>query len=609
MKSVEVPVLGDTLAEGYEFFQVTLSNPRGGSIDRQTATVTIQDDDPALSASIDSPTVVEGSVGGTVTFHVTLSQPSENIVGVAYTSSFTGPQALGVALPWGDFGPQSGDLVFAPGEVSKEITFDYYGDPFTEGDETFAVTITPITGGLGIGTGTGTATIIDDDPTSGTLSVTATAFGYADDAGANGSFETLAGLDEDSIPVARTPGQFERRSLFEFDVRPVVEGQVTYALLTLSLGPTQAADVAVVGYAGNGALELADATRAATDLAAFQHVGSAGRRTLILDRATVLALTGGSDWLGIRLQPGAAAGSVTVGTPFGAVSRAPALTFRTDAAPVPTIEVSDSEAAESVNPPPLNYTTPFGVYLDAPTTIPVTVSYATADGTATAGADYLARSGTVTFEPGETRRVVSIPIVNDDVYELDETVVLNLSEPSFGTIADPQGLGTIRNDDAAPTFRATGVAVDEGNAGTTPATFTISLTGATAVPATVTYATIDAQARAGSDYTAASGTLTFAPGETSKTVTIDVLGDLMFESDESFTFALVNAAHATLAAGNATGTIRNDDALPTVSVAGGTVTEGNAGTTSLPFTVTLSNPSASQITVNYATANGSATAG
>jgi PKD repeat protein len=608
MKWVEVPILGDTLVEGFETFQVTLSNPQGGSIDRQTASVTIQDDDPEVSASIDSPAVVEGSTGGTVTFRVTLSRPSENIVGVAYTSSFNGPQALGAALPWGDFGPQNGNLVFAPGEVSKEITFDYYGDSFTEGDETFAVTIAPITGGLTIGTGTGVATILDDDPTTGTLSVTATAFGYATDAGANGSFEALAGGNQDSIPVARTGGQVERRGLFEFDVRPVVEGAVTYALLTLSPGPTPAAAVVAVGYAGDGALDLADATRAATDLAAFQHAGPADRRTLILDRAAVLALTGGSAWLGIRLQP-TADGSVTVGTPIGSVTWAPALTFRTDVAPVPTIRVSDSEAAESVAPPSPNYATPFGVYLDVPTTIPVTVSYATADGTATAGADYLPRSGTVTFEPGEIRRVVNIPVVNDDVYELDEAVLLNLSDPSFGTIADPQGVGTIRNEDAAPVVRAAGLSVDEGNAGVTPATFTITRTGATAVPATVTYETRDAQARAGSDYAVASGTLTFGPGETSKTVTVDVLGDLVTEPNESFTFALVTATHATLAAGNATGTIRNDDAPPTVSVTGRTAAEGNAGTASLPFTVSLSNPSAFPVTVNYATANGTAIAG
>src|SRR5205807_607517 len=132
------------------------------------------------------------------------------------------------------------------------------------------------------------------------------------------------------------------------------------------------------------------------------------------------------------------------------------------------------------------------------------------------------------------------------------------------TIARAQGVGTIPNDDPQPSLSIGSASVTEGNSGTTPMTVTVFLSAASGRTVTVNYATADGTATAGSDYTATSGTLAFAPGETSKTVAVTVLGDTSLEADETFGLALSGPVNAKLARASATGTIRNDDTAPKV---------------------------------------------
>ena len=101
--------------------------------------------------------------------------------------------------------------------------------------------------------------------------------------------------------------------------------------------------------------------------------------------------------------------------------------------------------------------------------------------------------------------------------------------------------------------------------------------------------------------------MTFDPGQTANTVDVTVNGDLTHESDETFTVDLSNASNGSLLVGSGTGTILDDDASPTISVANGSVTEGNVGDTTLSFDVTLSVVSAGTVTVHYTTTDGSAT--
>ena len=165
----------------------------------------------------------------------------------------------------------------------------------------------------------------------------------------------------------------------------------------------------------------------------------------------------------------------------------------------------------------------------------VTVHYATADASATAPGDYAAATGNLTFAAGETTKTVTVAVNGDLLDEVDESFTLNLSSAVSATIADPQGVGTITDDDGTPSLSVNDVTVTEGNGSSVNAVFTVSLSSASGQTVSVDYATSDGTATAGADYVAASGNLVFNPGQTSRTITVSVTGDALDEFDENFT--------------------------------------------------------------------------
>src|SRR5438067_2475607 len=174
-----------------------------------------------------------------------------------------------------------------------------------------------------------------------------------------------------------------------------------------------------------------------------------------------------------------------------------------------------------------------------------TVQYATANGSANAGSDYTTTSGTLTFAPGVVSQDILVPITDDSTYEASEDFTVTLSAPSTGTtIGTPDSATvTITDDDPVPTISIDDVAHAEGNSGTTSYDFTVSLSNPSSQTITVDYATADGSATEPSDYTASSTThFTFAPGETSKPVTVLVNGDTVNVPDETFTVHLSNAS-------------------------------------------------------------------
>lgn len=242
--------------------------------------------------------------------------------------------------------------------------------------------------------------------------------------------------------------------------------------------------------------------------------------------------------------------NATIGTDTGL-----ATIENNDAAPVFSIDsVSGPESGDLT----------FTVTLVGQTEVDASVVLDTVDGTAIAGKDYTAISGlTLTFAAGVTSQTVTVTVNNDGVFEADETFTLVLSDASNATIGTDTGTGTIVNDDDAPSFSINDIAVVEGNSGTKTLTFTITLTGATELPASVTVATMDKTAMAGSDYVAlASKTITFNPGETTTTVSITINGDTDIENDETFIVQLSNPVNATIARDQGFGTIVNDDVAP-----------------------------------------------
>ena len=279
----------------------------------------------------------------------------------------------------------------------------------------------------------------------------------------------------------------------------------------------------------------------------------------------------------------------------------------------PTISINDVTLTEGNSG---TVAANFTVSLSNPSSQTITVNYLTADGTtnpATAGSDYATASGTVTFNPGDVSEPVIVTVNGDTMFEPNETFFVNLSGATNATIADSQGVGTINNDDSQPTISINDVTLTEGNSGTVAANFTVSLSNPSSQTITVNYVTANGTtnpATAGSDYVGVSSTqLTFNPGDTSKPISVTVNGDTMFEPNETFFVNLSGATNATIADSQGVGTINNDDAQPTISINDVPVTEGNSGTTAATFTVSLSNASHQTITVNYATADNTATAG
>lgn len=255
----------------------------------------------------------------------------------------------------------------------------------------------------------------------------------------------------------------------------------------------------------------------------------------------------------------------------------------------------------------------FPVTLTNPSDQTVTVHFATSDDTATTeDDDYVAKSGTVTFAPGETTRNVTVTINGDTTVESDETFTVTLSAATNTTITTDTATATIGDDDTTPTLSVNNpAAINEGNTGTVTVLFTITLSSASTSTVTVAYTTADGTAtEASNDYETNSGMLTFAPGQTSKIVSVVVNGDTLSEANETILLNLSAPTNANLAMGTGTATITNDDAgqQPTISITPGVaVTEGNDGTVEATFHVTLSQASGETVTVAIATANGTAT--
>jgi len=287
------------------------------------------------------------------------------------------------------------------------------------------------------------------------------------------------------------------------------------------------------------------------------------------------------------------------------------------AADAPSISIGDVTVTEG-NTGTVNAS--FSVSLSAASSQTISVQYGTADGTATAGGDYQTKSGTVTFAPGETTKTVSVLVNGDRIGESSESFVVLLSNAVNAFVADTTGVCVIVDNE--PTISIDDYSAAEGNTGTKPFTITARLSAASDVPVSANFSTAEGDtewwggggyyyyyppppATAGEDFQTASGTITFAPGETTKTITVMVNGDRAGESTEVFSVDLSNASGATFADGHALATIVDDE--PYASVSGGSVFEGNSGTNDLPFTITLSNATDVPVTVNYTTADGSAT--
>lgn len=243
------------------------------------------------------------------------------------------------------------------------------------------------------------------------------------------------------------------------------------------------------------------------------------------------------------------------GVALDAQSRYHAFLLTPAAVGTPVIDIADASITEGhTGTARLDLT----IKLSTASSSAISVAYATANGVAVAGSDYEPASGSVTFEAGQTSKTISVLVTGDRVGEANETFVINLMQASAGAvIGDGQATATIVDDE--PRVSIGDVTKNEGSSGVSAFTFTVRLTSSSAVAVQVPFATANASARSGEDYEAKSGVVTFAPGETSKTFAVNVIGDRKREGDEVFYVNLGVATGAVVLDREGAGVIKNDD--------------------------------------------------
>jgi hypothetical protein len=654
-KQVTVPVHSDTLDEDDETFTVTLSTPTNATISDGSAVGTITDDDPVPTIALGDATVTEGDTGHvSATFTATLSSPSARSVSVDYAT------ANGTATSPADYAAAAGSLSFAAGETTTTVTVDVAGDALDEIDETFTLDLSnPVNAAIGDTLALGT--IVDDDPqptlTIGDVVVTEGDAGTVDAtfnvslsapsgraisvdyATENGTATAPADYQAAGGTVTFAAGDIGKQLTVKVNGDVLDEANETFTVTLANATNAAIGDASGLATVSDDdplpTLSIGDATvtegNAGSVNASFTvTLSAASGRTVTVDYATSdESAAAGTDYTSasglLSFNPGETTKTVGV-TVYGDVLDEPDETFAitlsgavgatlgdgkargtiTDDDATPTLSIDNVPVVEG-NSGTVNAT--FVVTLSAASGRDVTVNFATANGTAVSPGDYSALSGQLTFAPGVTSKQITVLVKGDLLDEASETYFVNLSSPANATLADDQGVGTIIDDDGRPVLSIDDVTVTEGQSGTVNATFRVTLSPASGQTVSVGYATADGTATAASDYTTTGNSLVFAPGDTSRQLSVPVKGDTLDEPDETFFLNLASPVNADIADPQGLGTITDDDAPPTVSIDDVLVTEGQSGTVNANFTASLSAPSAKTITVNYATADGTASVG
>lgn len=554
-KTITINVCGETTFEPNETFTVSLSGGTGPFVygdDHGLGTI-INDDPTPPSVSVNDVSQNEGNSGNTpFVFTLTLSAPAPAGGTTVFWHTEDGSATVGFGADYDPCGCPP--VVFAAGDTSKTVTVNVNGDAYFEPNQTFYVKLDSATNGVTISDDTGVGTIVNDD-TQYSLSIGDAKFAEGDAGSSSWCF--LVTLNGAAPNLSTVTVQYSTANGTATEVDPDYVG----ANGTLTFSPfgsmTQCIYVDVLGD-----------TKPELDETFFVNLMNAS---------------------GAVIDDGQGLGTI----------------LNDDG---PDVTINDVTLAEgNSGTTAFNFT----VSLSAPAGASgVTVNYASANGTATAGSDYTSVSGTLSFAPGESMKTVTVNVNGDTLWEPNETFFVNLTNAAYAEITDAQGQGMITNDDPLPALSINDVSQNEGDAGTTSFTFTVTKTNDSSQTVTVDYATAAGTATAGGscaagvDYVTKSGSLSFAPGEMSKTVTVNGCGDTTLEGDETFFVNLSNPANSSISDSQGMGTIKNDD--PNMKISDVSANEGNSGTTAFNFTVTLSSAQATPVTVNYYTLDGTA---
>ena len=498
--TVDVPLLDDALNEMDEQFAIVLQNPVHGTFaadaDAVTATGTITDDDAAPHVSIADAR--DDEAVGNLSFRVTLSAPSALPVSVDWATGDAETEDMyGMATADMDYASGSGTLDFAAGQTEKMVSVAVVDDAVDEHDEVFGVMLSSATNAM-LGDAMATGTIVDNDA--------APSLSIADASGAEGAGDlsfTVSLSAESALPI-----------------------RVDWATADMATpGDMYGMATADTDYmSGGGTLDF-----------------EPGMTEMAVAVAVVNDMIDEHDEMFAVNLSGAAYATLADASATGTIE---------DDDDAPSVSIADASGAESVG------MLDFAVTLSGMSGLPVMVDWATASGTARAGEDYENADGTLTIAAGETAGTVSVAVVADNVHEPEETFSVNLSGAMYSVLDDASATGTITDDDPAPMLSIADASAAESDG---QIHFTVSIAGATALPATVDWATSPGSATAGADYQSGSGSLTFNPGESrDAVVAVTIMEDELYEGPEHFTVTLSGPSNATIAAGSATGTIHDE---------------------------------------------------
>ena len=639
-QKLKISVLGDTNLEPDETFLLRLSNPVGlaPTLSEVTATI-VNDESPSLAIESESlnVSVAEGKGGDNrILLKVSLSQTSSQPVSVQYASAPGGTATAGI-----DYAALTGTLTFAPNTSTQTIPVTIKGDTEVENDEYFRVVLSnPQNARLDTTAGSATITVRADDrlalriqsdqtgrlkvgdtPTlTLTFSDTPKGFTASDLSVSGGGIDRFRALSDTQYTARFVPTANQNQLTARISVAAATytdrlnqpgpaSNLLTFSGDTLAPGLTLSSDKTSL-KAGETATLSFRFSEVPTGFDASDITVSGGTLGTLsgsdLSYTAPFTLTAASSSLSV------AAGSYAdmAGNPGPASN---SLSLRREQPALPTLTITEATVTEGQSG--ARFAT-LNLSLSAAVDPIVTVNYATRDDTAQAGSDYLASNNVVSFAPGQRTATLQIPILGDTLLEPDERFTVQLSDASNALISHTASRASvvIRNDDQPPLpdISIASLRQAEGNTAAY-VNLSLRLSSTASQPVTVNYTTQDGSAKAGVDYTASQGSVTFTPGQTRQTLSLLVLGDTGVEPDERFQVTLASPLNAALAThSSATVTLTNDDAAaiqPTLAISGTRVNEGQSGVTSASLTVSLSAAASQPVSVNYSIVNGTALAG
>ncbi len=626
-----------------------------GSVSKDL-TVTVTDNESSASLSVADASVTEGNSGeADLQFTVTLSPAADREVTVDWATS---KETANTATPGTDYTAGSGSLTFASGDTSKTVTVKVKGDQLNEPNETLTLTLSNASG-AGISDATATGTINDDDSKGIVLSKTAVTVTEASGSGRTDDYKVkLATQPTATVTVTVSSGDTDTATVNKTELSFTTTNWNTEQTVTVTgvddsidNNPDRTATISHSASGGDYGLVSKDLTVTVTDNESSASLsvadanvteGDSGEADLqfTVTLSTAAGHTVTVDWAtsketGDTATPGTdyTAGNGTLSFAAGDTSKTVTVkvtgdqldesdeTLTLTLSNASSAGISDATATGTINdddskgivltPAQVTVTEASGsgrtadykVKLATKPTATVTVTVSSGDTDAATVNKTELSFTTSTWNMEQTVTVTGVDDSIDNNPDRSATVSHSASGGDYGLVSKDLKV-TVTDNESSASLSVADANVTEGDSGEADLQFTVTLSPAAGHAVTVSWATSKETgdtATPGTDYTAGNGTLSFAAGDTSKTVTVKVTGDQLDESDETLTLTLSNASGAGISDATATGTINDDDSKGIVlTPAQVTVTEASGSGRTADYKVKLATQPTATVTVTVA---------